>query len=343
MSRGIPALFKKMRSLQGVVWAVVWCALMLPLDCLLQPQPPLVPPEGPALLHGMEEIHRPLNVVNRLYREALINSKGSPVTGDFGVREHFLNKLHGKWHEVPSLNTIDRLDQLEPGCLVRFRCMVQAHFNPEFYIGQLFTSDNQACTTKFRDSLPPCVDTIPDVSDMKVARAMWERLPIKCVEIPGETAWSKDDYAVLSPKMDVHTETTSSPRKRHGRNSDTNDAKDGKMSEEEVNVKSPPRRFVKGVRSAAIESQPDTQDHNSTAGMSERGEGPTTGKESGGGDEKEEKDGEWEESSSDVLENGVGLVCICACALVLSRVCVCVCGLEIYVQFQRFFISFRDS
>eukprot|EP00802_Teleaulax_amphioxeia_P026392 Tamp_27454.p1 GENE.Tamp_27454~~Tamp_27454.p1 ORF type:complete len:284 (+),score=47.05 Tamp_27454:46-852(+) len=201
--------------------AVCMACLLVQAPGCLPSHPPLAAPEGPVALHGLEEVHRPLSVVARLYKRA-VNS-GKPVTGDFGVREHFLRELEGKWHLVPTLNTVDRLDQLEPGCLVRFKCMVQSHFNPEFYLGQVSSGEGEPLTTKYRDSLQPSVEQLPDVNDLKVARAMWERLPVKCVEIPGETPWAKQQYAELAPsasdlqRMNARASaggTAASPRKR---------------------------------------------------------------------------------------------------------------------------------
>jgi len=193
---------------KGMMARQRWRAVAVCMACLLvqapgclPSHPPLAAPEGPVALHGLEEVHRPLSVVARLYKRA-VNS-GKPVTGDFGVREHFLRELEGKWHLVPTLNTVDRLDQLEPGCLVRFKCMVQSHFNPEFYLGQVSSGEGEPLTTKYRDSLQPGVEQLPDVNDLKVARAMWERLPVKCVEIPGETPWAKQQYAELGKVVSV--------------------------------------------------------------------------------------------------------------------------------------------
>lgn len=139
--------------------------------------------------------------------------------------------------------------------------MVQGRFNPEYYIGQVSTNDNKAATTKYRDSLPPDVEKVPDVQDLKVARSMWERIPIKCVEIPGETEWSKEQYAALAPQVDACTtaQDASTPaslaRKRHlGDPAEAPDADSAGISTaEQAQTGSPAlrrRHLVKGVRSA---------------------------------------------------------------------------------------------
>jgi hypothetical protein len=76
----------------------------------LPSQPPLFVPEGPVAPHGLEEIHQPLHVVNRLYQAALSRGENQVGGGDFGVRDHFLRALEDKWHLVPSLNSVDRLE-----------------------------------------------------------------------------------------------------------------------------------------------------------------------------------------------------------------------------------------
>ena len=252
------------------VLAAVACLLLMSTGASLQSQPPLVPPEGPLAPPGsaLEEIHRPLNVVTRLYKEA--KASGAPVRGDFGVRKHFSTALKDKWHLVPSLNTVERLDQLEPGCLVRFRCMVQGHFNAEYYLGQVETADKEPVTTKYRDSIPPLVDKLPDVNDLNVARGMWERLPVKCVEIPGETAWAKADYAALTPQLparpatDASNPVSPSPRKRQHDGDGAEAEPAGGGAEGPAGAGSgvlhgaspqPRRRFVKGVRSGRGEGE----------------------------------------------------------------------------------------
>jgi hypothetical protein len=252
----------------GALFAVLMCVIVCPRLCFAM-QPSLMVPEGPVAPPGssLDEIHRPLHVVNKLYKEAL--RKGESVTGDFGVRAHFLAALKDRWHLVPSLNTVERLDQLEPGCLVRFRCMVQGHFNPEYYLGQVFTSDNEALTTKYRDSVPPAVEALPDVNDLKVARAMWERTPIKCIEIPGETEWAKLEYAVLTPQLrtprqsDAAEGVLPSPRKRQlhngeewsgykaGETMQAAQAEDGTRKSPTPTSRATPRRFVKSVHASS--------------------------------------------------------------------------------------------
>jgi len=315
------------------IMAYLACMLIQPPGCLLS-QPPLVAPEGPVAPHGLEEIHRPLSVVSRLYQSAV--RAGKPVAGDFGVREHFLRELEGKWHLVPTLNTVDRLDQLEPGCLVRFKCMVQSHFNPEFYVGQVYTGEGDALTTKYRDSLPPDVDEIPDVNDLKVARAMWERLPVKCVELPGETPWAKQQYAELAPAPSdlqlrdaAHVGVNSaSPRKRalgSAGQEETQDLSDKTQDlSEGQGVQSPSlrrRTFLRGVRSADTDTETEQAVKPSAdLGEAAAGEAAATAVDGGSGGEvdvegeREEERGdggrgeeeveeeEAEEEESDVLE-----------------------------------------
>ena len=79
-----------------------------------------------------DEIDSPLSVVQKMYRSSI-----GTKTKDWGVREHFEKFLQNHWHEVPSMNSAKRLEDLKPGTLVRFRCMLQNVFNPEFYVGSL--------------------------------------------------------------------------------------------------------------------------------------------------------------------------------------------------------------
>lgn len=154
-----------------------------------------------------ECIEAPFDVVQMLYREAL-KDESLPKDGkrrrevdsnsDFGVRKHFAAVLKGSWHMVPLLNSCSRPEQLRPGSLVRFRCMIQNMHNQEYYIGQMTGKDRETgedvpVCAKFRDTIPPEVEKLPDVSDMDVARNLWERQSTHCIPIPGETMWAEEE------------------------------------------------------------------------------------------------------------------------------------------------------
>ena len=76
----------------------------------------------------LEEIRAPLAVVQRLLSN---NQTASPNA----VQDHFAAVLAGRWGDVPLLNAV-AIEQLRPGSLVRFRCMVQNTYDPEWFLGE---------------------------------------------------------------------------------------------------------------------------------------------------------------------------------------------------------------
>lgn len=94
---------------------------------------------------------------------------------------------------VPSLNDVP-LHYLKPNCLVRFRCLIQDMFDPEFYMGVYETADpatkNKVLKCgKYRD----VSDSGIDFDSERTLTA--ERQTFYCVPVPGENHWVKDCYA----------------------------------------------------------------------------------------------------------------------------------------------------
>lgn len=132
-------------------------------------------------------ISEPLTVIQGLFE------KGGK--GDWGVEAFF--SLHfataDDIEKVPSLN--DRpLHALTDGCLVRYRCMIQDQFEPEYYLNtyQLVntaTGGKVLCCGKYRDvfNYPPNYELNED-PDVTITD---ERTTLYCVPIPAETEWAK--------------------------------------------------------------------------------------------------------------------------------------------------------
>ena len=132
----------------------------------------------------LEEIRAPLAVVQRLLRD---NQTASP----HAVQDHFAAVLAGRWGDVPLLNAV-AIEQLRPGSLVRFRCMVQNTYDPEWFLGEYdhvnaATGERVRVHAQFADAVDVPRGWTPDMSD-SVARTM-ERLPLHCMSIPHESAW----------------------------------------------------------------------------------------------------------------------------------------------------------
>uniref|UniRef100_A0A8C5BFV8 Mini-chromosome maintenance complex-binding protein n=1 Tax=Gadus morhua TaxID=8049 RepID=A0A8C5BFV8_GADMO len=125
-----------------------------------------------------------------------IPSGASQNSSDSGweakVTEFFRQRLMEKdahtW--VPSLNDVP-LHYLKPNSLVKFRCLIQDMFDPEFYMGAYDTVDPSTKAKvlrcgKYKDVTECGVDL--DSANMVTS----ERQTFYCVPIPGESPWVKE-------------------------------------------------------------------------------------------------------------------------------------------------------
>ncbi|XP_040217398.1 mini-chromosome maintenance complex-binding protein isoform X1 [Rana temporaria] len=143
-----------------------------------------------------EWITEPLRCVQRLYEESAALPGWEPK-----VTNYFQEKIQENqscW--VPSLNDVP-LHYLKPNSLVRFRCMVQDMFDPEYYMGVYETVDrsNNARALhlgKYRDVADCKPQQEVDINSSKTVTA--ERQTFYCVPVPGESTWVKEIYSSSS-------------------------------------------------------------------------------------------------------------------------------------------------
>lgn len=141
-------------------------------------------------------ISAPLSLV-----QALFAQDGTSPGWEKKVTDLFDERLQdnrGSW--VPSLNDVP-LHYLKPGGLVRFRCMIQDMFDPEFYMGVYETVDTGTNARalhlgKYRD----VADCTPQQEvDFHSGRTVTlERQTFYCVPVPGESTWVKEMYSSSS-------------------------------------------------------------------------------------------------------------------------------------------------
>ncbi|XP_054877709.1 mini-chromosome maintenance complex-binding protein [Poeciliopsis prolifica] len=137
-------------------------------------------------------INDPLGVVEGMFAA----SQSSPSSGwEAKVVEFFKEQLKEKEAQilVPSLNDVP-LHYLKPDSLVKFRCLVQDMFDPEFFMGvyetvDLATNARTLRCGKYKDVTESGVD----VNSRSTVTA--ERQTFYCVPIPGENQWAKDGFA----------------------------------------------------------------------------------------------------------------------------------------------------
>ncbi|XP_034040534.1 mini-chromosome maintenance complex-binding protein [Thalassophryne amazonica] len=157
-------------------------------------------------------INNPLDVVEMIFASSQDNTDSG---WEAKAVEFFKDKLKQKnahtW--VPSLNDVP-LHYLKPNSLVKFRCLIQDMFDPEFYMGVYETVDPSTKATvqhcgKYKDVTECGVDW----NSRSTVTA--ERQTFYCVPVPGENAWVKESYASCSQARVVPS--TSYAPSRHKR------------------------------------------------------------------------------------------------------------------------------
>eukprot|EP00092_Neocalanus_flemingeri_P023416 GFUD01025387.1.p1 GENE.GFUD01025387.1~~GFUD01025387.1.p1 ORF type:complete len:665 (+),score=258.42 GFUD01025387.1:184-1995(+) len=117
------------------------------------------------------------------------------------VADHFSKELSmpDNVSTIPSLNLAPN-HSLTDGQLVRFRCMVQDMFDPEFYLAQYQVKNMKDGTVRtlcgrYRDvvSCGPGEELVTDGGQCETR----DRLALYCVSPPGEAAWVVDQYRRL--------------------------------------------------------------------------------------------------------------------------------------------------
>uniref|UniRef100_A0A4W6CWV6 Mini-chromosome maintenance complex-binding protein n=1 Tax=Lates calcarifer TaxID=8187 RepID=A0A4W6CWV6_LATCA len=129
-------------------------------------------------------INNPLGVVEGMFAA----SQNNPSSGwEAKAVEFFKDRLKEKdaHTSVPSLNDVP-LHYLKPNSLVKFRCLIQDMFDPEFYMGVYETVDPSTKVLrcgKYKDVTECGVD----FNSRNTVTA--ERQTFYCVPIPGENPW----------------------------------------------------------------------------------------------------------------------------------------------------------
>ncbi|KAL0964232.1 hypothetical protein UPYG_G00321140 [Umbra pygmaea] len=132
-------------------------------------------------------INNPLGVVEGLFAQS-----NSNPGWEAKVLEYFKGQLKEKeahsW--VPSLNDVP-LHYLKPNSLVKFRCLIQDMFDPEFYMGVYETVDASTKAKVLRcGKYKDVTESGVDLNSRNMVTS--ERQTFYCVPIPGETPWAKE-------------------------------------------------------------------------------------------------------------------------------------------------------
>eukprot|EP00933_Yihiella_yeosuensis_P004310 TRINITY_DN108681_c0_g1_i1.p1 TRINITY_DN108681_c0_g1~~TRINITY_DN108681_c0_g1_i1.p1 ORF type:complete len:657 (+),score=140.75 TRINITY_DN108681_c0_g1_i1:68-2038(+) len=147
------------------------------------------------------ELTNPLAVIDSLYAApaAAAKTSGSTLPGEWGERAHFIRAFgledEENFAKIPCLNDVGNAESIAPFSLVRYRCMVQDVFEPEFYSAVVEEASADGSAT------PPCYITTkyrecPTAASGKVLKelgrdALSTRGAYYCVPLPGETTWAR--------------------------------------------------------------------------------------------------------------------------------------------------------
>ncbi|KAM6923248.1 mini-chromosome maintenance complex-binding protein [Lycodopsis pacificus] len=165
-------------------------------------------------------INDPLGVVEGMF----VASQNNPNSGweakavEF-FKDHLKEKDAHAW--VPSLNDVP-LHYLKPNSLVKFRCLIQDMFDPEFYMGVYEAVDPSTKAKVLRcGKYKDVTECGVDFHSRNTVTA--ERQTFYCVPIPGESPWVKESYAGSSQARVVPSTSYAPTRQKRSYEEDDDD------------------------------------------------------------------------------------------------------------------------
>ncbi|CAO2583526.1 Mini-chromosome maintenance complex-binding protein [Lemmus lemmus] len=142
--------------------------------------------------------------------------------------------------KVPSLNEVP-LHYLKPNSFVKFRCMIQDMFDPEFYMG-VYETVNQNTKArvlhfgKYRDIAESQPQQELDLDSPRSTTA--ERQTFYCVPVPGESSWVKEAYVNANQaRVSPSTSYTPSRHKRSYEDDEDMDLQPNKQKDQHAEPK----------------------------------------------------------------------------------------------------------
>ncbi|KAL7877885.1 hypothetical protein SRHO_G00045280 [Serrasalmus rhombeus] len=202
----------------------------------------------PAAMPSVQDwINNPLGVVDGVFAQS-----NSGPEWEKKVVEYFKEKLkvNGAQSWVPSLNDVP-LHYLKPNSLVKFRCMIQDMFDPEFFMGVYETVDSSTNSKVLRCGKYKDVTDCGQVDFNSRNAVTSERQTFYCVPIPGESHQAR-----------VVPSTSYTPN-RHKRSYEEDDEMDTQAQQEnELNSVGPPNvDSHRNVESKRLETEAPSQNN----------------------------------------------------------------------------------
>ncbi|XP_059517605.1 mini-chromosome maintenance complex-binding protein isoform X3 [Myotis daubentonii] len=186
---------------------------------------------------GEDWLSHPLGIVQGFFAQNGVNPDWEKK-----VIEYFKEKLKEnnapKW--VPSLNEVP-LHYLKPNSFVKFRCMIQDMFDPEFYMGVYETVNRNTKARvlhfgKYRDIAECGPQQEVDLNSPRTTTL--ERQNFYCVPVPGESVWVKEAYINANQaRVSPSTSYTPSRHKRSYEDDEDMDLQPNKQKEQHAGAK----------------------------------------------------------------------------------------------------------
>lgn len=204
---------------------------------------------------SQEWINNPLGVVEAMFGENQNNPDSKWEAKAIGFFKEALKEKDAQTM-IPSLNDVP-LHYLKPNCLVKFRCLIQDMFDPEFYMGVYETAEPSTKTKvlkcgKYKD----VADSGIDFNSDKTVTA--ERQTFYCVPIPGENQWVKDCFAASSQARVVPSTSFTPVRQKRSYEEDDGDAMDTQLTDPQAQTEHHRNGECKRQETEAPSQQPPT-------------------------------------------------------------------------------------
>lgn len=154
-------------------------------------------------------VSHPLSVIDGIGKESGSNTKQK-------VQEFFANRVKDGSHRIPSINDIP-IEKLRPKSLVKFRCMVQDMFGPEYFLSEYETVSKTSGKSEMRSGMYRDMADCPQghEANFDSARNVTdEKNSYFCIPIPGETEWAKEGFARKSAQHGTKAPQTGQSNKR---------------------------------------------------------------------------------------------------------------------------------
>lgn len=138
-------------------------------------------------------LNRPQEIVQCIFEESGLSECHKKVVDYFASR---INQGSSK-NMIPSLNDA-HVQSLKADTLVRFRCMIQDMFDPEYFLGAYEVMDSISTRKTVKCGLYKDIANCQSYEEINYdsqRNVTYDRLSYYCISVPGESQWVKEIYS----------------------------------------------------------------------------------------------------------------------------------------------------